>query len=151
MPVPLEDAVRRILAEGRDLTLATLRADGWPQCNTVSYAADGLAVYFGCDPGSAKARNLAHDARVSASVDLPYSHLNEIRGLSLAGRASPVTDPAEMAAVGALFAAKFKGEIEQYVMPGSGQIALFRIDPAVASVLDYRQGFGHTDLVTLAA
>ena len=32
-------------------------------------------------------------------------------------------------------------------MPTAKQVRIFRIEPVVISVLDYSQGFGHTDLV----
>jgi nitroimidazol reductase NimA-like FMN-containing flavoprotein (pyridoxamine 5'-phosphate oxidase superfamily) len=136
-----------ILAAGKDLTLATLRDDGAPQATTVSYASDGLSIYFGCSAQSQKARNLARDDRVSAVIDLPYGHWNEIRGLSLGGRARRLTDADEMGRVGALFVKKFAPEIGAYLSPDMGEMAIFQISPSVFSVLDYRKGFGHSDLV----
>lgn len=145
---PFHAEIVAILAKGRDLTLATVRPDGAPQATTVSYAAEGSVIYFGCGTASQKARNLAGDDRVSLTVDLPYGDWNAIRGLSLFGHARPV--PVEAwPEVGRLFAAKFpemahhQGEV--------GEMVLFRIVPAIVSVLDYRKGFGHTDTVVLDA
>lgn len=137
--------IATVLAEGQDMTLATLRPDGSPQATTVSYASDGLALYFGCAGDSQKARNLARDARVSATVNLPYRDWREIRGVSLSGRARRVTDPAELARAAALFFAKFP-QVAEFVS-GPGEVAMFRITPEVVSLLDYRKGFGHADLV----
>lgn len=146
----MNHALRReiidILEQGRDLTLATLREDGAPQATTVSYASDGLSIYFGCGAGSQKARNLARDDRVSLTVDLPYADWNEIRGLSLFGRARPLTAPAEIESVGRLFRARFP-QMEAFA-EAPFEMTLFCITPLVVSVLDYRKGFGHTDLVT---
>lgn len=146
MDTALRKEILAILAEGRDLTLATVRPDGAPQATTVSYAADGLAIYFGCGVESQKARNLALDDRVSLTVDLPYSDWNGIRGLSLYGRAEPVPSDARPE-IGRLFAGKFP-EMAHH-QGDVGQMALFRITPLAVSVLDYRKGFGHVDLVTL--
>ena len=33
-------------------------------------------------------------------------------------------------------------------MPAPEEVALFRVVPEIASVLDYTKGFAHTDLVT---
>jgi hypothetical protein len=33
-------------------------------------------------------------------------------------------------------------------MPTPDDVAIYRVTPTVISVLDYSQGFGHTDLVT---
>lgn len=147
MDTALRQEIVAILDSGQDITIATLRKDGWPQATVVSYASDGLSIYFGCDGRSQKAVNLANDDRLSATVTLPYGHWNEIRGLSLAGRARRVTDAGEMARIGALFSRKFAQEIGQYLSPDVGALALFQITPEVVSVLDYRKGFGHTDLV----
>jgi general stress protein 26 len=140
--------IAAILREGKDLTLATVRPDGFPQATTVSYASDGLAIYFGCDPTSPKARNIAADDRVSLTVNLPYDDWAQIRGVSLAGHAKRVADPAEIGRVGKLFLEKFP-EIAQFMTPGSEPPTIFRVTPQVVSILDYRQGFGHTELVTV--
>lgn len=144
----LRRAIIEILELGRDLTLATLREDGAPQATTVSYASDGLSIYFGCGAQSQKARNLARDDRVSLTVDLPYANWNEIRGLSLFGRARPLTAPNDIGWVGRLFRARFP-EMEAFA-DAPMEMALFCITPQVVSVLDYRKGFGHTELVTAA-
>lgn len=139
-----------ILKEGQDLSLATVRPDGFPQANVVSYASDGLRIYFGCDGASQKARNIDADPRVSIAVTLPYHDWAQIRGVSLAGRAERVTDEAELARVGVIFMEKFP-EIAQFVQVGVEPPAMFRITPQVVSILDYRKGFGHTELVEIGA
>ena len=142
----LEQDIIEILEAGKDLTLATLRPDGGPQATTVSYASQGLEIYFGCGKPSQKARNLARDPRVSATIDLPYRDWAEIRGLSLGGRATEVTDPDDLARIGLLFLEKFP-EVAQYVTNPGGETSIFRVRPEVVSILDYRKGFGHTELV----
>ncbi|MBA4805148.1 MAG: pyridoxamine 5'-phosphate oxidase family protein [Brevundimonas sp.] len=144
----LRQEIIEVLEQGRDLTLATLRADGAPQATTVSYVSDGLSIYFGCGARSQKASNLARDDRVSLAIDLPYADWNEIRGLSLFGRARPLTAPADIEAVGRLFRARFPQMAAFAEAPFD--MTLFCITPQVVSVLDYRKGFGHTELVTAA-
>lgn len=150
----MDDAVRRnileVITAGHDLTLATLREDGWPQATTVSYASDGMAILFGCGGQSQKARNLGRDDRVSLTINLPYGAWNEIRGLSIGGRARRLTDPADLARAGEAFMKKFAPEIAQYLNAANVEMAMFEVVPTVVSVLDYRQGFGHTELVTAA-
>ncbi|MBS0332722.1 MAG: pyridoxamine 5'-phosphate oxidase family protein [Proteobacteria bacterium] len=141
--------LQEILAQAQDMTVATVRPDGWPQATTVSFAADGCTVYFGCSAQSQKARNLSHDRRVSATVNLPYRTWAEIRGVSLSGRAEDVTDPAELARVGKLFLAKFP-QLGDYLGAQPGEMTIFRIDPAFASVLDYREGFGAHELIGMS-
>ncbi|WP_421934720.1 pyridoxamine 5'-phosphate oxidase family protein [Phenylobacterium sp.] len=145
------EAIVAVLEAGKDLTLATLRPDGFPQATTVGYVSQGLAIYFGCSAKSQKAANLARDDRVSATIGLAYEHWNEIRGLSLGGRARRLTEEGEVGRAGALFLAKFAPEIGQYLSPDGGEMALFEITPRVVSLLDYRLGFGHTELVEIGA
>jgi len=46
MDPQLRTFVQSVLERERDLTIATLRPDGYPQANTVSYVSDGLATFF---------------------------------------------------------------------------------------------------------
>ncbi len=143
-----KDRIVAILDATADLVIATIREDGWPQATAVSFVNDGSKIYFGTSTLAQKARNIARDDRVSVSLTAPYAHWDQIRGISIGGRARRVTDPDEMARVGALMLKKFP-QITSYVLPGeAGDLALFRIDPDVISLLDYSQGFGHTEALT---
>jgi pyridoxamine 5'-phosphate oxidase-like protein len=142
----LREDILSILKGAGDMTIATIRPDGYPQATTVSYVSDGLVIYFGCAAESQKARNPALNDKVSLTVTLPYFNWDEIRGLSLGGRATPVTDPTEINRASELMLRKFP-QILQYALAGKKGVFLVRITPEVISVLDYRKGFGHTDLV----
>lgn len=148
MAQDLKHDMARILLEGKDMTLATLQPDGAPQATTVSYATDGKAIFFGCAESSRKAQNLARDHRVAITINLPYQDWAQIRGLSLSGRARQLTDSDEIGRAGLLFIAKYP-EIAQYVSATGDELAYFRVDPEIVSILDYRKGFGHTDLFRL--
>ena len=144
----LNEEIRAILEAGKDLTLATVREDGWPQATTVSYASDGLRVFFGCGSQSQKARNLARDDRVSLTVNLPYGPWSEIRGLSIGGRGGRGSAPAQHGPARAPGRAPNAPPSTHNQQPAeAGDLAMFEIRPEVVSVLDYRKGFGHTDLV----
>jgi general stress protein 26 len=149
MDPALKHEIASILEEANDLTIATVREDGYPQATTVSYVNDGLTIYFGCSAESQKAHNLARNDKVSLTVNLTYANWREIRGLSISGRAARVTDPAEIDLVGQLMVRKFP-EVATYVQSELEQVVLFRVTPEFISVLDYRKGFGHTELVKLA-
>lgn len=132
-----------ILDAAADLTIATNRADGYPQATTVSFVHDGLTIYFGTGAQAQKANNIARDGRVSITVDLPYANWGDIKGLSLGGRATRVTSPDEMGKIGALMFAKFP-QLKDIAQNGF-DMTLFRVDPEVVSILDYSRGFGHTE------
>lgn len=150
----MDDAIRsKILAlldQHRIMTIATLRPDGWPQATTVGYASEGLTLYFLCGLDSQKAANLARDDRVSLTVDHDTEQVMEIQGLSMAARAERITDPAEGEKVLGLLMRKYAQQESMPIqMPAPAEVAIFRVTPTVISVLDYTQGFAHTDLVSL--
>ena len=88
-----------LLDQHRIMSIATLRPDGWPQATTVGYVSQGLTLYFLCGLDSQKAANLAHDDRVSLTIDHDAPQIMEITGLSMAARATAVTDREEAAKV----------------------------------------------------
>lgn len=139
------------LIEGhRIMTIATLRPDGWPQATTVGYVHVGLTLWFLCGRDSQKARNLALDDRVSVTIDHDTPDLMAITGLSMAARAHRVTDAAEARKVIDMLPLRYPDAPRSggpLKMPEPAEIALFRVEPVVISVLDYTLGFAHTDLV----
>lgn len=147
-----EKLALEILEKTPDITIATLRPDGWPQATTVSFVSNGLDIYFGTDAHSQKSANIARDSRVSVTVNAPYQTWDQIRGLSLAGEASFVADPAELARVGELMLKRFGDEIAKQTTVDMMQARIVRIRPKVLSILDYSKGFGHkSDLVLASA
>jgi nitroimidazol reductase NimA-like FMN-containing flavoprotein (pyridoxamine 5'-phosphate oxidase superfamily) len=149
----MQDALRakiRALLDGhRIMTIATLRPDGWPQATTVGYVNDGDTVYFLCGLDSQKAANIAKDNRVSATIDHDTDDLMAITGLSMAAHAVRVTDRAEGGRALSLLASKYPPDTKLPVkMPTPDDVAIFRLEPKVISVLDYSKGFGHTDTVS---
>ena len=59
MDTAIRKQVVSIIDDIDDLTIATVRNDGYPQATTVSYVNDGLTIYFGTTSDSQKARNIA--------------------------------------------------------------------------------------------
>jgi PPOX class probable F420-dependent enzyme len=151
----MEEAIRTkigaLLDQHRNMSVATLRPDGWPQATTVGYANDGLTLYFLCGRDSQKAANLARDNRVSLTIDDDTPEIMEITGLSMAARAEAVDDPAEAQKALRMLMQKYpeqKSLPSSLSMPTPEDVRIFRLTPTVISVLDYTKGFGHTDLVT---
>jgi PPOX class probable F420-dependent enzyme len=149
MDEALQQKILSLLDEHRDMSLATLRPDGWPQATTVGYGNEGLTLYFLCGRDSQKAANLARDDRVSLTIDHDTPQVMEIEGLSMAARARLVTDPAEAHKALRLLMAKYPPQEGVSIPePKAEDVRIFRVTPTVISVLDYTKGFGHTDLVT---
>lgn len=145
----MRQKILKLIDEHRIMTLATLRPDGWPQATTVGYVNEGLTLYFLCGLESQKARNLALDDRVSLTIDHDTPDIMAITGLSMAARAHAVTDRAEAEKVLRMLPLKYPDAPPLPMkMPSPDEVRLFRVQPQVISVLDYSQGFGHSDLVT---
>ncbi|PSC06558.1 pyridoxamine 5'-phosphate oxidase [Alsobacter soli] len=148
----MEEAVRaqilELLKQHRDMSIATLRPDGWPQVTTVGYANVDTTLYFLCGRESQKAANLARDDRVSLTIDHDTPQVMEITGLSMAAHASLVTDPAEAQRALELLLQKYPAQQGVPLpMPKPEDVAVFRVAPVVISLIDYSKGFGHTELV----
>jgi general stress protein 26 len=131
-----------------DLTLATLRDDGYPQANTLGYANDGLRIYFGTDRGSQKVKNLLYCNKVSITIVPPYANWGEIRGLSMGGTAELLADDAaESRKAMDLISRRFPTVLGMTPPVDSSAMVYVKFSPRVISVLDYRKGFGHAELV----
>jgi nitroimidazol reductase NimA-like FMN-containing flavoprotein (pyridoxamine 5'-phosphate oxidase superfamily) len=145
----MKQKILELLDQHRIMTVATLRPDGWPQATTVGYVNEGLTLYFLCGLDSQKARNIARDDRISLTIDHDTPNLMAITGLSMAARATPVTDRQEAEKVLRMLPLKYADAPPlPFEMPKWDEVRLFRVTPLVISVLDYSKGFGHTDLVT---
>ncbi len=141
----MEDFILGILGEHRDLTLATLREDGFPQANTVSYANDGLTIYFVTDASASKVTNIKYSNKVSLTVEKAYEDWSQIKGLSMGATADILTDPAEIEKAMGLLMQKFPA-LQEMPEPEEPP-AVVKIIPKIISVLNYELGFGHTDLI----
>ena len=144
------DFILEILDKARDLTIATNRADGWPQATTASFVHDGLIIYLGVGPEGQKAKNIARDPRVSVVVDVPYRAWSEIKGLSMAAEAAFVTDAKEKAHIGELMTKRFGADLKDLPPIEDAGFAFVRIRPKIVSMLDYSKGFGHTEQIDVA-
>jgi PPOX class probable F420-dependent enzyme len=145
-----KEIIVRLLGQHRILTIATNRADGYPQATIVSYANDGFIIYFFTDRDGQKVHNITRDPRVSIAVANDYHRPLEIKGLSLGGQAMVVDDKAEVDHGYALLLARYP-EYRVLPRPNRREIAMVRVMPEVVSVVDYEKGYGHSDLVRVTA
>ena len=87
MTEEMEALILDLIKSHAVLTLATLREDGYPQANTVTYANDGLVLYFPTGRDSRKIQNIRYCDKVSLTIDRDYQDWSEIKGLSMAATA----------------------------------------------------------------
>jgi nitroimidazol reductase NimA-like FMN-containing flavoprotein (pyridoxamine 5'-phosphate oxidase superfamily) len=138
--------ILEILAEHRVMSIATLRPDGWPQVTMVGYVADDLTLYCSIARSSQKWANIEQDPRVSIAIG--HDTRDRIRGLSMAGRAFPVTDAEEVNRLNALIHSSYP---EQAVFaPREAAAVVLRIIPKVVSVIDLPKGSGAPELMGVA-
>lgn len=142
----LKTLILKLLKQHNIMSLATVRADGYPQATTVGYAHDGLDLYFCCDRVSQKVRNLRRSDKVSLTIDHDTKNFASIKGLSMGARAHVLTKPREATRAFELLARRFP-PIRKLSAKDLADTAFVKVTPKVISVLDYSKGFGHTDLV----
>ena len=145
MDQSFKDFVLHVIDNANDLTLATVRPDGYPQATTVSYAHDGLNLYAGIGKHSQKADNIRQNNKVSLTINLPYDDWREIKGLSMSALAEVLEDGPGVDTAKACLLRRFPQIAEWADAPMAGDMAFLKITPQVISVLDYSKGFGHTE------
>jgi PPOX class probable F420-dependent enzyme len=135
-----------LLDHHRIMTVATNRADGWPQATIVGYANDGLVIYCFIGRDSQKYENIMRDPRISIAVANDYPQPLMIKGLSMAARAEVVEDSGETDHAVSILLRRYP-EYKVMPRPDPAAVPMLRITPSIVSILDYSKGFGHTDLV----
>jgi nitroimidazol reductase NimA-like FMN-containing flavoprotein (pyridoxamine 5'-phosphate oxidase superfamily) len=131
------------------LTLATQRADGYPQATIVAFAHDGLDLYVAVDAGSQKAKNIRRNGKVSVAIGRDHRDWGRIRALSMAAQAQVLKKRADIERAQAVLGARFPQLKAMGAADHYEGWSFLRITPLVVSMLDYTQGFGHTELVDL--
>lgn len=144
----MEKKATDILDGYRLMTIATLRADGWPQATMVSYANDGLLLYFIISRRSQKYANIERDSRVSIVIGRDFPNPADIKALSIAANASEVRDPAQRERAVDLVLQRHP-EFAELGRPDLEHSAVMRAYCSIVTILDYSKGFGHADLLTV--
>ena len=149
MDQPTREFVMDIIDQAQDLTLATVRPDGYPQATTVSYAHDGLTLFVGVGRDSQKVQNIRQNNKVSLAINTDYHDWNQIKGLSMSGIAEIVSDPEQIRQAEDCMLKRFPQLSEWAATDQAKEMLFLKIEPQMVSVLDYEKGFGHTELVTV--
>ncbi len=105
-----DDEVRALLETGRSLHVASINRDGTPHLVTMWYALDGGKLAFWTYGKSQKVLNLRRDPRLTVLIETGDAY-EELRGVSIAGRATIVDDPAEVIRVGEAVYERYWGPI----------------------------------------
>ena len=144
----MEGRAVEILDKHRLMAMATLRPDGWPQATMVSYANDGLLLFFIVSTRSQKYANINRDSRVSIAIGRDFDDPQQIEGLSIAANASEVRDPDQQKRAVDLILGRHPG-LAKLGLPDLRHSAVMRAYSSIITILDYSKGFGHTDLLAV--
>ena len=144
----MEQPAITILNANRIMTLGTVRPDGWPQTTIVGYANDGFRLYFLIYRTSQKFENISQDNRIAISVGHEPRALREIKAVYAGCFAEEVTDLAERTHAWKLLAERHPN-LTDLAPPGKDEVATMKAECKHLSVLDYSQGLGHTETLTL--
>lgn len=134
--------IRFLRAHGT-LTIATVRADGWPQATAVSYASDELTLYFAAGSDAQKIENIRRDARVSVTIQRDYDDWREVKGVSMAATAELLADAHDARHARQLLERKFARFAELGAADDFAGWTFVRLTPKVISLIDYSAGYGH--------
>lgn len=145
----MEQKAIDILNRQRLMAISTLRPDGWPQTTMVSYANEGLLLYFIVSRASQKFANVERDSRVSIAIGGDFDDPSQIKALSIAANASEVRDAKQRDRAVALVLERHPG-LASLGPPDLRHCAVLRAYCSIVTILDYSKGFGHADLLTVS-
>jgi PPOX class probable F420-dependent enzyme len=123
-------SVQRFLATRHVVVLATVQADGAPLAMPMWFLHDPAAVTMLSVANTQKVRNLRRDPRVSVVAETAGPSGEEVRGVTIQGRAEFLPDGPERQALVERFHAKYPGLAALWrgrVMPADR--VMFRIVP----------------------
>lgn len=115
--ITMDDAeVAAFLEEQRVATLATIGPTGVPHLVAMWYAVLDGQLWFETKAKSQKAANLRRDDRCTVSIEAGHTY-DELRGVSLEGRAVVVDDPDALWAVGISVWERYTGPYTDDMQP----------------------------------
>ena len=144
----MEQPAIGILNNSRIMTVATTRADGWPQATIVGYANEGWSLYFLINRDSQKFTNIARNNRIAITVAPEPTELSKIKAVYAGCEASEVTDVAERSRAWELLARRHPN-LTDLAPPQKDGVATMVARCKHVSFLDYSLGLGHTETITL--
>jgi len=144
----MEEQIGDILESHRLMAISTDMPSGWPQTTLVSYANEGLIIYFVISRAGQKFANIERDQRVGIAIGRGVDDPRKIEELSIAAEASEVTDPGQRERALNLLV-KRRASLAKLPRPDPANAAVMRAAPRVVTVSDYSKGSGHADVVTV--
>lgn len=138
-----------ILNAHRTMAISTTRPDGWSQTTIVGYANAGFDIYFLIFRSSQKFQNIERDNRVSIAVGQEHASLSDLKAVYAGARASEVTDSHQREFAWNLLSQRHPN-LSEFELPDVSETAMMQASCKYISVLDYSEGLGHTEVLTLS-
>lgn len=144
----MEQPAITILNANRIMTIATVRPDGWPQATIVGYANQGFRLYFLIYRTTQKFGNIAQNNHVAITVAHEPGELRDVKAVYAGCVVHEVIQPAERRRAWELLAERHPN-LADLAPPEDAEVATMAAVCKHVSVLDYSQGLGHTESLTL--
>lgn len=116
-----DEDVWQFVAAARTLQVATINRDGSPQLTTLWFAVVDGAILFETFTKSQKIVNLRRDPRIAVLVEDGDSY-DQLRGVSINGRAELVDAPAEVERYAAAVLVKYNPDLSAEMIPEAARM-----------------------------
>jgi nitroimidazol reductase NimA-like FMN-containing flavoprotein (pyridoxamine 5'-phosphate oxidase superfamily) len=145
----MEQPAISILNGHRIMAVSTVRPDGWPQTTFVGYANEGFDLFFLILRSSQKFANIALDNRVAIAVGEEPGNLDDLQAVYASAHARELTGAEQREHAWRLLTRRHPN-LKGFELPDPGEAAMMHARCEHVSVLDFLQGFGHREEITLA-
>ena len=149
----LAERIAALLDAHHVMSLATLGRDG-PHAANLFYARDGFALFWVSDPASRHSVELEAGGTVAATIARDYADYATIRGLQVTGRAHRLADATERARARQILEARYpflRQLLDAEVRDSYARAQIYRLDVVRFVLIDNTRGFGHKDVLEVAA
>lgn len=145
---PVEQPALRILNSHRVMAISTVRPDGWPQTTVVGYANRGFELYFMIFRTSQKYANIQADNRISIAVTNEPNELSELNAVYASAHAQEILNSNERQEAWRLLMERHSN-LAGFQIPDANDAVFMRATCKHVSVVDFSQGIGHREQLTL--
>jgi len=149
----LEKSIIAYMENHNTLSLATEK-DGEPHAATVFYVNTRFEIYFLSSSTTRHGEQLAHNPRVSATIDEDYSNWLSIKGIQIEGRVKSVGGILENGSIARAYVKKFPGvkdflfspqKLGELIASKVGGASFYKLTPERIFFIDNEKGFGKRD------
>lgn len=144
----MEHPAVRILNSHRIMAISTVRPDGWPQTTIVGYANRGFDLVFLIYRSGQKFANIEHDDRISIAVAAEPIDVHELQAVYAAAHAKILVDEADRQEAWRQLMERHSNLAGVHI-PDAREGVFVRARCTHVSMLDYTQGLGHREVITV--